>query len=282
MEVIALKQEYYRRKKKGMRADEAFAKTFNTAMRGVLNQSAFGSVKDAVRAAENMADASVAIKADGTPEFTTIESLLRGPGAKVINRKIAGVTVPNFVRDIRKLLDKRILEPKGLIEQLRSELPPVLGFDPATGIAERKTIFDEAGKRAQKRIPFNPFAGEQKIDRTLEKMHSLEIFPAKAPKKLSIEGAPIVLTEKEQQDFSFLGKALKKTLDDVVAMDGFNDLPELAQKRVLEEILDNFRSKQLEVSKGKGLLRLIQSDEGLQQIIYGITEGFSPFSQPTK
>ena len=48
-------------------------------------------------------------------------------------------------------------------------------------------------------------------------------------------------------------------------------------KKILEEIMKNFRTTQLGVAKGKGLLRLIQSKEGIQQIIQGITEGFSPF-----
>ncbi len=275
MEVIALKQEYYRRKKKGFRADEAFAQTLNKGLRGVLNQSAFGSVRDAVRAAENMADATIALDKDGNPEVSSVKSFFTtSPTAKVVNRKIAGVTIPNVVRDITKLTDKTIYDPQGLIQTLQADIP----FIPKGNIRTRKTIFGEDAKRSQKRLPFNPFA-KQDIDPTIAEMARLEVFPAKTPKQLTAEGLKIVLTEKEQDQFNFLGKQLKQTMDGIVKKQWYKNSDDLIKAKILEGVIKEFRKEQTKVIKAKGLLRLIQSKEGIQQMIMGVTKGrqFTPF-----
>ena len=283
LETIALKQEFYRRKKQGFRADEAFAKTFNKAMKGVLNQSAFGSVKDGVRAAENIADTTIALDKDGNPETGTVMSILTGGGGKVVSRKLSGVIVPNIVRDVRKLLDKRILEPKGLLEELRASLPRVGKVDPSKGIKVRQTTFGADAKQTQKRLPFTPF--NAKIDRTLEEMARLEVFPApRAPKQASIKKLKIVLTEEEQQQFNFAGPLLKKVLDKIVEAPFYKNSEDLIRATILEKVIENFRSNQLKAAKGKGFIRLLQSPEGIQQMLLGVTKGrtFTPFQPNSK
>jgi hypothetical protein len=270
LEVIGLKQEYYRRLAKGQRGDEAFAATINKAMKGVWNQSAFGSVKDTVRAMENIGDTKVALKADGTPEHGPIASMLRGPVAQVFNKKIAGVAVPNIVRDVTKIFDKRILDPKTLGERLRADLPiAALKKD----IPARKTVFGTDAVRTQKRFP-NPFI-KTKIDDVAAEMVRLEIFPARTPKQLSQDKLKIVLTEDEQRQYNSLGKELKQNMKSIMAQDWYKESSDFVRATVLEAAIDEVRKMQTAITKSEALLRLIQSPEGFEQMFTGVTKGRS-------
>ena len=93
----------------------------------------------------------------------------------------------------------------------------------------------------------------------------------------------IVLTEEEQRKFNFLGRKLKQNLDRVVNSDVYRGIPDdVTKAAVIESIIKDFRSAQSEIIKSKALLRLIQSKEGIEQMITGVTKGraFTPF-QPS-
>ncbi len=68
-------------------------------------------------------------------------------------------------------------------------------------------------------------------------------------------------------------------MDGIVKKQWYKNSDDLIKAKILEGVIKEFRKEQTKVIKAKGLLRLIQSKEGIQQMIMGVTKGrqFTPF-----